>query len=122
MRNEGDKIVTEEVINKHKGLFRCLKEWRINYVEDKHKRFEGDWLTNGQCYIFAHKHYADIYPCPADIDIDEYVFHEMLHVAFWVASKSKINEEEFVQDICSILKGKKVAENVKNNECKNGSR
>ncbi|MDE2100907.1 MAG: hypothetical protein KGL39_26915 [Patescibacteria group bacterium] len=81
--------------------FRILWDWKIKY--------NGRAKYKGQCNVNEENKRAIIYgwgnevPYPAD-----YLFHEVLHIAFRAAKAGgREGEEIFVQDLCVIyLKGK----------------
>ena len=85
-----------EVIGNLVGYFRCLDGWRITY--------DPRASLKGQCYVGDKIREAVIYawgsrtPQP-----DDYLFHEILHVAYRAARQlGHDGEEQFVQDLCAI--------------------
>lgn len=116
MINKGDKIVDKELIEKIKNNFRNLKDYKIEYIEDNSDN--GTFFTNGQCFVNQKEKKVYIYPCPADVDLYDYVIHEMIHIAYSETTSlfdceltyknmliAKELEEIFVQDICKLIKG-----------------
>ena len=60
------------------------------------------FYINGQCCLDTDYKEAAIYPCPGDVDLREYVLHEILHVAF-AAADNRDREETFIRDLCTII-------------------
>ncbi len=108
MRNPGDQVVPKEMIRIFQSDFRILDEWTIEYTEDNEPLL-GRPCTNGQCCHNVPDKLASIYPCPADVPLQKYVRHEIVHIAlaalydpdepFGVRRRV---EEEFVQDVCNL--------------------
>ena len=89
--------------------FRILKNWKIKYHEpNKH-----DQQRTG---IYCNKQKAVIYGWPKreKREPKDFLIHEILHIAanalVWIDRRHhkawKEMEEEFVQDVCSLIKGK----------------
>lgn len=90
----------KEEIKRICSLFRVLKDWTVCYDE------ECDY--KGQCNVGEVNKLATIYawgdlsPCAPD-----YLFHEVLHIAFRAAkAQGRDGEELFIQDICKVVYGK----------------
>lgn len=86
-------------IEKMKSMFRILTDWNITYGS------QGDTDYRGQMYIKSIPKSAHIFPPSDDVDVDEYLIHEMLHCAIRATDFGDREQEEiFVQDLCEILK------------------
>ena len=85
--------------------FRVLKDWVID--------FEPDAIYKGQCCHDIKGQKAAIYEWgPNSQEPDDYIFHEILHLAAAAAFKSdsasyaeeREKEETFVQDVCTVFR------------------
>ena len=109
MRNPGDVPLTEDEIERWRQKFRLLDSWKILYCEDENVP-EGMMCHAGHIDIGVRHKRADIEPCPATVDPESYLLHEMLHIGVQVVAgcrdrgKRKEKEEILIQDICAIVK------------------
>ena len=84
-----------------KKKFRILDDWVIAIGSDL--RLDGTFYTR-ECTLNLAQHTAIIYPWDTNKpEPSDYIFHEILHIAFRVASISREYEELFVQDLCIQL-------------------
>ncbi len=103
MRNPTDQVVPNGLILAVQGLFCVLDGWTITYIEeDEFLHTEGTFYINGQCRLDTGSKEAEIFPCPGDVNLYEYVLHEVLHVAF-AAADSRDREETFIRDLCTLI-------------------
>ncbi len=103
MRNPTDQVVPDDLIKATQSLFRVLDGWTITYIEESDELHTPEtFYINGQCCLDIDYKEAAIYPCPGDVDLREYVLHEILHVAF-AAADNRDREETFIRDLCTII-------------------
>ena len=79
--------------------FRTLRGWKIT---------SGGGNYFGQCVFNSDAKIAHVYPWPGEgptAEPAEYVLHEVLHVAVRAAANDHALEEEFVQDLCRLVRG-----------------
>jgi hypothetical protein len=99
---KSEKELVTKLIKKYQPLFRILKDWKIKYEDD------GKYYDQcGTSYGKIRK--ASIYPVSMETDMDDYVYHEILHICQAELRKGKYpekreKEEMFVQDLCVIYK------------------
>jgi len=86
-------------IQKLVSKFRVLDDWNISY--DPHSDYKG------QCAINEDTKEADIYGWGVlQTQPDDYLIHEVLHIAFRAAKRvGREGEELFIQDLCTMLSG-----------------
>lgn len=96
----------QSVIKKYQDQFRILKNWKISMVDGT--------VYYNQCSVNTDNREAAIYTRTSIIDdIDEYIFHEMLHICQFELKigeykERREKEELYVQDLCVILKNNKI--------------
>ena len=84
-----------------KKKFHILDDWTITMGSDL--RLDGTPYTR-ECAFNLDQHTAMIYPWDTNkSEPSDYIFHEVLHIAFRVASISREYEELFIQDLCIQL-------------------
>lgn len=88
------------IVNQIKSKFRILDNWTVGY--------DGNSEYRGQCARGVTLKAATIYPKgEADATDEEYVLHEMLHIAVAAISPdeegNREREELFVRDICRLM-------------------
>jgi len=94
------KLIYSRLIKKYQGEFRILEDWEINY-EDDGKYYD-------QCSFNNKTKKAAIYPfSPGKERLDQYVFHEMLHICQCALRRGSTKErgekeELLIQDLCKI--------------------
>ena len=101
--DELNNHLIKDYIPKYQGLFRILEKWDIKYDDTD--------IYGDQCHTSPTKRIAVIYPVTVETDIDDYVYHEMLHICQAELrrgdyKKKREKEEMFVQDLCLIAKNR----------------
>jgi hypothetical protein len=77
--------------------FRVLNDWEIEYDDNSNYK--------GQCCCNLETKCATIYGWGSEKRPDDYLIHEVLHVAFRSAvAMGKEGEELFIQDVCHLVK------------------
>lgn len=91
----------ERLIKKYQEAFKCLDDWVITYDDttDKELMVEID-RKKREATIFT------FYPiCKGEVaNPEQYIKHEMLHIAFASAKENDEKEEEFIIDLSKYLK------------------
>jgi hypothetical protein len=90
----------ERLIPRYQKMFRILEKWDIQY--------EDDGVYGDQCWHNNKTRIARIYPVTVETNIDDYVFHEILHICqselrIGGYKNKREKEEMFVQDLCKIM-------------------
>jgi len=103
-------MVSQRTINRIARKFRVLHDWKVEPAEDVGDR--GPY-NNGRCTQDVNLKHGSIFPCPrfllqddgtrTPIYMVEYVFHEILHIAFGACRGNHKWHEMLVQDICRIV-------------------
>jgi hypothetical protein len=94
-------MTEQEEIAFWKGKFRVLVGWEIE--------FDGDGEYKGQACVSPKEQRATIYGWGSAERPADYIFHEVLHVAFRAAKRiprthgAEGGEEWFVQDLCVLF-------------------
>jgi len=91
-----------EEIKHWQSKFRALKDWKITVC---HNAVVG----NACCWEESRKR-AKIYIWIGGEQPSDYVFHEMLHIAFSAIKNNVSSEEIFIQDVCNIFRELKAKE------------
>jgi hypothetical protein len=92
-----NKEEIEKKIENLKSNFQCLEHWSIDYVD------EGG---NDKVEILPTLECAIIYP-PSnlnEVDWNEYLMHEILHVVFYLMADEKdVWEDIIITEICQLI-------------------
>ena len=92
--------MTEERIKEFKKKFRVLADWKIT-IGSGH-RIDGTPYT-GECTHNQEKQTAVIYPWHEnEQEPENYLLHEMFHIAFVAARGDYEKEELLCQDLCTV--------------------
>lgn len=84
----------QKQIDKYQKKFRVLNDWKITFLND------GEHYSQSSHNI--KRKIAIIYPFFEKKAPNDYILHEVLHIAFQEAQTSREKEEMFVQDICHL--------------------
>lgn len=77
--------------------FRVLEGWKVEF--DDNAPYKGQCTINEETKRATVYGWGNLRPCPPD-----YLFHEVLHIAFKAAKKAgREGEELFVQDLCCLF-------------------
>lgn len=94
----------EAEIQKWQDTFRVLSDWDIRY--EPNETYFGQCCRNGAEKLAVIYSWGNLTPQP-----DDYILHEMLHIAYCAANilrhvpeGCEQGEEMFVQDICKIYR------------------
>ncbi|MCK5615196.1 hypothetical protein KAR91_75735 [Candidatus Pacearchaeota archaeon] len=91
-------------INRVQLLFRILDGWKIHWVEEEEYK--------GHCCINEELKIADVYEY-GENEPEDYIFHEIVHICMkevnhGIYKERREKEELFVQDLCTIIFGKRI--------------